>query len=168
MWLGGISCQSVWGMIFQWSSSLKVTIELPATSRHRRDMTERLLKATLSPNQTNKQKNLFWISSLKPKCGFTQNLVGSIRVTCRSKIAKIVLIGNARWPPQLPSWKSNLNFFSWMEMPVDLKLGMKYRVICRSKIAAVQIGNPRWPPRPPKIYFELLLLNWKANWLEIW
>ena len=56
MWLGGISCQSVLGMILQWGSTLKVSIELPATSRHhrRRDMTERLLKATLSPNQTNK------------------------------------------------------------------------------------------------------------------
>ena len=55
MWLGGISCQSVWGVIFQWGSTLKVRIELPATFRHCRDMTERLLKATLSPN---KQTNL--------------------------------------------------------------------------------------------------------------
>ena len=31
-----------------------------ATSRHRRDMTERLLKATLSPNQTNKQNIWEW------------------------------------------------------------------------------------------------------------
>ena len=35
-------------------SKIKMSIELPVTSRHRRDMTERLLKATLSPNQTNK------------------------------------------------------------------------------------------------------------------
>ena len=53
MWLGGISCRSVWGVIFQWGSTLKLSIELPATCRHRRDITERLLKATLSPNQTN-------------------------------------------------------------------------------------------------------------------
>ena len=53
MWLGGISCQSVWGVIFQWGNTLQVNSELPAISRHRRDMTERLLKATLSPNQTN-------------------------------------------------------------------------------------------------------------------
>ena len=53
MWLGGISCQSVWGVIFQWGNTLQVSIELPAISRHRRDMTERLLKVTLSPNQTN-------------------------------------------------------------------------------------------------------------------
>ena len=41
MWLGGISCQSVCCMIFQWGSTLKVSIELPATSRLRRNMTER-------------------------------------------------------------------------------------------------------------------------------
>ena len=53
MWLGGISCQSVWGVIFQWGSTQKVSTELPATSRHR----WRLLKATLSPDQqTNKQE----------------------------------------------------------------------------------------------------------------
>ena len=51
MWLGGISCQSVWGKIFQWGSTLKVSIELPVTSRH---MMKRLLKVTLSPKQTNK------------------------------------------------------------------------------------------------------------------
>ena len=60
MWLGEISWQSVrgggggGGVMFQWGSTLKVNIELPDTSRHRRDMTERLLKATLTPNQTNK------------------------------------------------------------------------------------------------------------------
>ena len=59
MWLGGITCQRVWGVIFQWSSTLKVTIELPATSRHRRDITEWLLKATLSQNQTKKQTFCF-------------------------------------------------------------------------------------------------------------
>ena len=37
--------------------TLKVSIELPATSRHHSDMTERLLKGTLSPNQTNKTKS---------------------------------------------------------------------------------------------------------------
>ena len=39
-----ISCH--WGVIFQWGSTLKVSIELPITSRHRRNMTERLLKST--------------------------------------------------------------------------------------------------------------------------
>ena len=34
---------------------------------------------------------------------FTRNLVGSIWVTCRSQIAKFVLIGNPIWLPQLPA-----------------------------------------------------------------
>ena len=34
------------------NSTLRVSIELPATSRHSLSMTERLLKVTLSPNQT--------------------------------------------------------------------------------------------------------------------
>ena len=33
-----------------------MSVELPATSRHCRDMTERLLKATLSPNQSKKKQ----------------------------------------------------------------------------------------------------------------
>ena len=37
---------------------------------------------------------------------------------------------------------------------------------CRSKISKiVLIRNPGWPPQ---IYFELLLLSQKANWLETW
>ena len=41
---------SVWDMILQWGSTIKVSIELPVATRHRRDMTEKLLKATLNPN----------------------------------------------------------------------------------------------------------------------
>ena len=37
--------------VCQTGSSLKVSIELPATSRHRRDKTEELLKATISLNK---------------------------------------------------------------------------------------------------------------------
>ena len=51
-------------------------------------------------------------------------IVGSIGVTCRSKIAKIVLIGNPRWPP---SWKSIFRFLSWTKRPVDYKLARKHR-----------------------------------------
>ena len=57
MWLVGIYVK-VSGLrrdISVRQHSKKVSIELPATSRHRRDMIERLLKATLSPNQTHKQ-----------------------------------------------------------------------------------------------------------------
>ena len=41
-------------------------------------------------------KNLFFASSPEPKGQLNQNLVGSIGVTCRSKIAKIILIGNPK------------------------------------------------------------------------
>ena len=42
---------SVWGMILLWGSTIKVSIELPVATRHRRDMTEKLLEATLNPNK---------------------------------------------------------------------------------------------------------------------
>ena len=48
-------------------------------------------------------ENIFFASSPEPKGQLTPNLLGSIRVTCRSKVAKIVPIGNPRWPPWRPS-----------------------------------------------------------------
>ena len=41
---------SVWDMILQCGSTIKVSTELPVTTRHRCDMTEKLLKVTLNPN----------------------------------------------------------------------------------------------------------------------
>ena len=55
---------------------------------------------------------------------FTRYLVGSIGVTCTSKIAKIVPIENPRWPP---SWKSIFCFFSWTQRPVDSKYARKHQ-----------------------------------------
>ena len=46
---------SAWGMILQWASTIKVSIELPVANRHSRDMTEKLLKATLNPNKQQQQ-----------------------------------------------------------------------------------------------------------------
>ena len=43
-------------------------------------------------------ENLFFASP-ESEGLFTLNLVGSIGVTCRSKIAKLIPIGNPRWPP---------------------------------------------------------------------
>ena len=48
-------------------------------------------------------ENLFCACSHEPKGQLTGNLVGSIRMTCRSKEAKIGLMGNPRWPSWLPS-----------------------------------------------------------------
>ena len=41
---------SVWDMILPLGSTIKVSPELPVATRHRRDMTEKLLKATLNQN----------------------------------------------------------------------------------------------------------------------
>ena len=42
---------SVRGMLLQGGSTIKVSIERPVATRHRRDMTEKLLKVTLNPNK---------------------------------------------------------------------------------------------------------------------
>ena len=57
-------------------------------------------------------ENLFCASPPEQKGRLTQNLVGSIGATCRSKIAKFVLIRNLRWPWRPSTRKSSLLFFS--------------------------------------------------------
>ena len=56
-------------IILQWGSTMKVSTELPVATRHRRDMTEKMLKATLNQNnqtskqtskQTNKQATMYF------------------------------------------------------------------------------------------------------------
>ena len=47
---------SVWGMILQWRSTIKVSTELPVATRHRHDMAEKLLEATLNPNKQQQHK----------------------------------------------------------------------------------------------------------------
>ena len=66
------------------------------------------------------------------KRAIDSNLIWSIEVTCRSKVAKLVLIGNPRWRP---SWKSILNFFSWTERPIDSNLSVNL----------VSDTGPSWP-----------------------
>ena len=73
----------------------------------------------------------------EPKGQLTWNLVRIIEMTCRSKIAKIVPIGNTIWLPQLPSWKAILNFFSWIEGQLCRNMIGSVRVTCRSKIAKI-------------------------------
>ena len=48
---------SVWSMILKWRNTIKMSIELPVTTRHRRDMKEKLLKAML--NQNKQQHKVF-------------------------------------------------------------------------------------------------------------
>ena len=90
----------------------------------------------------------------RPSCGvsncfkslghLTQYLVGSIRVTCRSKIPKMVQL-----EIQDGRHLENLFFASSPEPKGHLTPNLlgSIRVTCRSKIAKiVPIGNPRWPP----------------------
>ena len=51
---------SVGGMILQWGSTKKVSTEFLVATRHRCDMTEKILKTMWNPNKTNKQKHLTW------------------------------------------------------------------------------------------------------------
>ena len=74
--------------------------------------------------------------------------IGSIGVTCRSKIAKIVPIGHGRHGSHL----ENLFFASSPEPKGQLTPNLlgSIGVTCRFKIAKiVPIGNPRWPPWRP-------------------
>ena len=72
------------------------------------------------------ENRYLFCTSPEVKGQFTRNLVGSIWVTCRSKIVKFVLIGNSIWPPQWPAWKSILNFF-WTVRSIDSILDRKYQ-----------------------------------------
>ena len=53
----------VWGMIFQWAATLKMSTELPATSRHCLDVTENLLKEMLNPIKQKQNKVDIWHTS---------------------------------------------------------------------------------------------------------
>ena len=58
MWPGQISFHVARGMMFQWGSTLKVSNELPATTRCRWDITGRFLKVTYKL-QPNKQRTCY-------------------------------------------------------------------------------------------------------------
>ena len=45
-----------------------MSIELPVTTRHCRDMTEKLLKATLNPNKQQQQQHLDKYKGVEQKC----------------------------------------------------------------------------------------------------
>ena len=94
-------------------------------------------------------ENLFFASSPQPKGQLTPNLLGSIKVTCRSKIAKIVPIGI-----QDGRHLENQFFAPKPKSQLTPNLVGGIGVTYRSKIAKiVPIGNPRWPPYQP---------SWKA------
>ena len=93
-------------------------------------------------------------------------------MTCRSKIAKIVLIGNPRGHHDCHL--ENLFFISSPEPKGQLiwnlvgSIGMS----CRAKEAKiVLIGNPRWPTWPPSWKSICCFFSWNErpiNCLETW
>ena len=48
-------------MILQWGSTIKVSLELPVTTRHHHDMTEKLLIATFNPNKQHQHETCFTV-----------------------------------------------------------------------------------------------------------
>ena len=81
--------------------------------KHQGDCRSKIAKVVRLEIQDGRHlENLFFASSPEPKGQLTPNLLGSIRVTCRSNIAKVVSVGNPRWPPWQPSWKSIFRFYS--------------------------------------------------------
>ena len=99
----------------------------------------------------------------------TLNFVESIRVTCRSKVAKIIPIGS-----QDGSHGGHLEnlFCTCCPGPkgqLIWNLIWSIGATCRSKIAKIiLIRNPRWLPWLPSWRsIALLLLTRKASWLEM-
>ena len=118
-------------------------------------------------------ENLFWMSSHELKVPIDMKLgkEACIWMTCMSIKAKIVLIVNPRW--QIT--KINLFFASSLDLKGQLTRNFVGSIMLTgtSKMAKiVPIGNPGWLPWGPSwksfFFFLLLLLNWKASWLETW
>ena len=87
-------------------------------------------------------KYIFWTFSPEP-----------MEVTCRSTVAKIVLIWNPRWPPP---WKSILNFFPWTERPID------------SNLSGNQVSDtgPSWPSCFLNSWANLSQISYEAYGME--
>ena len=98
-------------------------------------------------------EKLFWASSPEPKSHLAQNLVENIRVTWRSKIAKMVHLeiqyGHGGHHENL-FWTSHEG-----KGQLTWNLVGSVGITCRSKVAKiVLIGIPRWLPQ---------LLSWKST-----
>ena len=110
----------------------------------------------------------FCASSPKPKDSFTQPLVGSIWLTCRSTIAKFVLIGNPIRPLFELLNRKATRLETWREVSrwlVDLKL-------LKSFWSEIQDGRPSsnetlWYSKPidPHVYQSSPTSNFALNTL---
>ena len=97
-------------------------------------------------------------------------MVGSIRVTCRSKIVKFSSGQPMQWPVVRPSVVSFSHFRHLLQnhkldwVVGDIVATWRFRI---AKI--VPFHYPRWPPWWPSKFFRWhLLLNPKSDWAKTW
>ena len=87
------------------------------------------------PQAYNVQANMLLLAHLSTKCLWWAIVVSQ----CPSSVVR-----------RAASTIALKTYSSYTPGPIDLILGRKHRVTCRSKIAKiVPIGNPRWPPWLP-------------------
>ena len=118
---------SVWEMILQWGSTIKVSIELPVATRHRRDMTEKMWKATLNPNSHTHLPNICKSSTGSyPSTHHHRPAQPPSHGMGGRKFVQTALVTRPRWPPcpymvktlkNLPKgrwpWKLVCSMFKW-------------------------------------------------------
>ena len=119
--------EKCWEFIF-WTSPLKTMIQLSwgGTSGHLVDTKQLKLMSGSKIQDGHHSRHLeiqFSTSLPKPLVHLSQNLLCSNRTTSGSKWTKIMSIGNPRWPPQLPYWKSVLDILQTTRW-IKLKLTM--------------------------------------------
>ena len=105
---------TIWNIIFRFYSWRKHHLTWNLIGSIRVTHRSKIAKIILLEIQDGRHsENLFCLLSLEPKGQLTLNLVGNVGATCRSEIAKIVPIGNPRWLPWWPAWKSIFPYISW-------------------------------------------------------
>ena len=105
-------------MIFHCSSTIKVSIELPVTTRHRRDMTEKLLKVTLNQNKQKTYCMSIYILcpidiSHETVCGFLLNFTNTIGSAHSMTFVEIDHEENfnSHSPPSTDSRRADVNYW---------------------------------------------------------
>ena len=79
---------SVLGMILQWGSTIKVSVELPVTTRYHHDLSEKLLKATL--NKQTVVSNFSLVYAMKSVKSINFCISEHIRKIYKAKVEKLV------------------------------------------------------------------------------
>ena len=95
-----------------------MSIELPVATRHRRDMTEKLLKATLNPNSHTHTKNRRGVSRewafrvlINSKFGvFSSNFLSLTPIFCKVSVEKY---------SKTPTFSGREHFYSYFQNPSE-------------------------------------------------